>query len=156
MEIRLANAADIPELGRLLLQVHDVHAKGRPDLFAPGARKYDDAELEELLRDDEVWIFVADEGDGHLSGHAFCRFEHHAGVHGWQDVDSLHIDDICVDEAVRGQGIATTLYQHVLAFAREKGFYNVTLNVWDCNPGARAFYEAMGMNCYRAGMEYIL
>ena len=26
-------------------------------------------------------------------------------------------------------------------FAREKGCYNVTLNVWTCNPRAAAFYE---------------
>ena len=155
MEIRRATLADIPELLRLLLQVHGVHAEGRPDLFKPGARKFEAGELESLLADDETWIFVAAEGE-ELLGHAFCTFEHHAGKHGWQDIDSLHIDDICVDEAARKSGIATALYRHILDFARERGFYNVTLNVWECNPGARAFYEAMGMKPYRTGMETIL
>jgi ribosomal protein S18 acetylase RimI-like enzyme len=52
--------------------------------------------------------------------------------------------------------VGTALYQHVLAYARECGCYNVQLNVWSCNPGAQAFYEAMGMKPYKVGMETIL
>ena len=48
------------------------------------------------------------------------------------------------------------LYDHVLAFARESGCYNVTLNVWSCNPGAMAFYEKLGFAPYKVGMEKIL
>jgi len=44
----------------------------------------------------------------------------------------------------------------VIDFARREGFYNVTLNVWSCNPGAQAFYEAMGMKPYKIGMEQVL
>ena len=49
MNIRQAIQADIPEVARLLYQVHDVHAKGRPDLFFEGARKYTDEELSEIF-----------------------------------------------------------------------------------------------------------
>ena len=73
-----------------------------------------------------------------------------------QDVKTLYIDDICVREDCRGQGIGAALYRHVTGYAREKGFYNVTLNVWSCNPGALKFYEAMGMQKQKIGMEQIL
>ena len=59
-------------------------------------------------------------------------------------------------ETCRRQHVGEDLYRHVLAFAREKGFYNVTLNVWSCNPGARLFYEKMGMIPYKTCMETIL
>lgn len=36
------------------------------------------------------------------------------------------------------------------------GFYNVTLNVWSCNPGAIKFYEAMGLVPQKIGMELVL
>ena len=49
-----------------------------------------------------------------------------------------------------------TLYEYVVRYARETGCYNVTLNVWTCNPGAMAFYEKLGMKPYRVGMEAIL
>ena len=68
----------------------------------------------------------------------------------------LYIDDICVDEGARGRGVGRALYGHILGFAREKGCYNVTLNVWSCNPGAMAFYEKLGLTPYKVGMEKIL
>ena len=69
---------------------------------------------------------------------------------------TLYIDDLCVDASQRGQHVGSALYRHVLDFARNEGFYNVTLNVWSCNPGAQRFYEAMGLRPYRIGMEQIL
>ena len=69
---------------------------------------------------------------------------------------TLYIDDICVDENARGLGVGRTLCNHILSYAREKGCYNVTLNVWNCNPGAMAFYEKLGMAPYKVGMEKIL
>ena len=61
-----------------------------------------------------------------------------------------------MDEAARGQGVGRQLYEYIVAYAREKGCYNVTLNVWSCNPGAAAFYEKLGMKPYKVGMEQIL
>ena len=61
-----------------------------------------------------------------------------------------------MDEKSRHQGVATALYRHVVAFAREMGCHNVTLNVWECNPGARAFYEAMGMGVQKTCLEQVL
>ena len=69
---------------------------------------------------------------------------------------TLYIDDICVDEKCRGQHIATELYEHVVKFAKESGCYRITLNVWDVNPTARKFYEAMGMKPLKTTMETIL
>ena len=69
---------------------------------------------------------------------------------------SSSIDDLCVDECCRGQHIGRTLYDAVLAFARENGCYNVTLNVWSCNESAMRFYEKCGLKPQKVGMEVIL
>lgn len=37
LRIRPAEAKDLPDLDRLLYQVHKVHSDARPDLFKPGA-----------------------------------------------------------------------------------------------------------------------
>ena len=34
--------------------------------------------------------------------------------------------------------------------------YNVTLNVWSCNPSAMKFYEKCGLKPQKIGMEIIL
>ncbi|WP_304648674.1 N-acetyltransferase, partial [uncultured Dubosiella sp.] len=82
--------------------------------------------------------------------------QRHAGDRLFADIETLYIDDICVDEQARHQHIGKALYDFVLAYARERGCYNVTLNVWSLNPGAQAFYESLGMKPYKIGMETIL
>ena len=69
---------------------------------------------------------------------------------------TLYIDDICVLEECRGKHIGTAIYQHVLEYAKYRGCYNVTLNVWCCNESAMKFYESLGMKPQKIGMETIL
>lgn len=156
MEIRRAASGDIPGLEHLLHQVLEVHHKGRPDLFKPDCTKYTAAELERLLENDNTPVFAAFDATGAMLGYAFCIVETYCGDNIQTDRKTLYIDDICVEETARGQHVGTALYEHVLEFARSIGCYNVTLNVWECNPGAAAFYKALGMKPYKTGMETIL
>ena len=82
--------------------------------------------------------------------------QQHSGERVLTDIRTLYIDDICVDASARRQGVATKLYEAVTAYAREAGCYNITLNVWACNPEAQAFYEKCGMKPQKIGMEMIL
>ena len=72
------------------------------------------------------------------------------------DIKTLYIDDLCVDEELRGQHIGTALYDFVKDFAKSEGCYNVTLNVWACNEDAHKFYEKLGLVPQKFGMEEIL
>ena len=153
--VRRAAERDIPALMRLLVQVNMVHHNGRPDLFKGPTTKYTEEELRAILANDETPVFVCFDGDGAVLGHGFCAFQHSGGQL-MEEHDTLYIDDICVDEAARGMGVGRALYGHILDFARNSGCYNVTLNVWACNPGAMAFYEKLGLKPYKVGMEQIL
>lgn len=156
MYIRKAENRDIPSLNKLLHQVLMVHHNGRPDLFKPDCTKYTDAQLEILLQDAEKPVFAAFDDADEMLGYAFCQIENYQNDNILTDRKTLYIDDICVDEKSRGQHVGTALYQHVMAFAKEIGCYNVTLNVWSCNPDAEQFYRAMGMQPYKIGMEMIV
>ena len=153
--IRPAEARDIPDVLRLLVQVNMVHHNGRPDLFKGPATKYDAEELKAIFADAQRPVFVYDE-DGHVLGYAFCVFQQHVDSPLMTDIKTLYIDDLCVDENQRGKHIGTALYRHVLDFARQSGCYNVTLNVWSCNPSALRFYEKCGLAPQKIGMEKIL
>lgn len=83
-------------------------------------------------------------------------FQEHKDDNVLTDIKTLYIDDLCVDENCRGQHIGSALYEAVKKFAEEQGCYNVTLNVWECNPSARKFYEKAGLKPYKTGMEVIL
>ena len=153
--IRRAEDRDIPDVLNLLVQVNMVHHNGRPDLFKGPATKYSAGELQAIFADDGRPVFVYDEG-GHVLGYAFCMFQQHVGSQLMTDIRTLYIDDLCVDENQRGKHIGSALYDHVLVFARQNGCYNVTLNVWSCNPGALKFYEKCGLSPQKIGMEKIL
>ena len=155
MQVRFAQEKDLPRIHTLLEQVNLVHHQGRPDLFKLG-RKYTDEQLLAIIGDRVRPILVAADETDQVLGYAFCIFQQHVDDNIMTDIRTLYIDDLCVDETLRGRHIGKTLYDAVLAFAREQGCYNVTLNVWSCNPSAMRFYEAQGLKPQKVGMETIL
>ena len=152
--IRRAEPRDIPAVLRLLRQVNLVHHQGRPDLFRL-ATKYGAEDLSAIFSNDDAPVFVYDE-DGAILGHAFCQIQTVQNDRLLCDRKTLYVDDICVDEAARGRGVGKALYTHVRDYARSLGCYNLTLNVWSCNPNALHFYEHMGLVPQKVGMEQIL
>ena len=154
--IRRAQQEDIEGILKLLVQVDMVHHNGRPDIFNGPATKYNADELREILPDETRPEFVYVDEDGNVLGHAFCMHKQIKGDNVLTDIKTLYIDDICVDEKARGKHVGSKLYDHVVGYAKDNDYYNITLNVWSCNPGALKFYEAMGLKPQKIGMEYIL
>ena len=152
MEIRKAEARDIPGMIELLKQVGEVHHVIRPDIFRSGALKYNETDLEALLKDPARPIFVAVDG-GFVAGYCFCIHKNTRDDSVLMDSRELYIDDLCVDEGCRGQGVAKALYAHTLEYARKCGCTAITLNVWCGNDGAQKFYEKMGMTPRNINME---
>ncbi len=152
--IRKAEKKDIPGLINLLYQADAVHNGIRPDLFKSNTPKYDEQDLEHILEEDNKPIFVYD--DGKIVGHAFCQITEVRSHRLLQDIKTLYIDDICVDEAARGKHVGKALYEFVRDYAKSIGCYNITLNVWEGNDPAQHFYQSMGMQVQKTGMEIIL
>lgn len=155
MQIRFAKMEDIPAMIRLLKQVGRVHYDGRPDIFREDAQKYDEKALKLLLQDKNRPILVAEESS-EVVGYAFCVLQNTENDPVLQSHLTVYIDDLCVDENCRGGGIGKALYQAVLDYAKRLGAYNVTLNVWAENKSALKFYEKMGLQPQKYGMEIVL
>ncbi len=153
--IRKAEEKDLPAIDKLLYEVHMVHSSARPDLFVKGQKKYTTEQVKKIISDEKTPVFVA-ENDGEVVGYAFCVRQKIVGDPSRTDVDTLYIDDLCVDENCRGKHIGKSLYEYVINYARSNGFYNVTLNVWADNAGAVKFYEKIGLKIQKIGMEKIL
>ena len=152
--IRRAEIKDIPGIISLLHQVNMVHHVLRPDLFKPHTTKYNEQELETLIGDDSKPIFVFE--DGEVLGHAFCMITEVEDNKLLQDIKTLYIDDICVDENARGKHVGKALYEYVRDYAQSIGCNNITLNVWDGNDAALSFYRNMGMKVQKTTMEIVL
>ena len=153
--IRLAKEKDIEKILDLLYQVDLVHHNGRPDIFKIGT-KYSKAELKDLLSDESRPILVCTDESDEVIGYCFCVFQQHKDNSVLTDIKTLYIDDLCVDEKLRGKHIGKELYEAALKLAKDSGCYNLTLNVWSCNPSAMRFYEAQGLVPQKTCMEKIL
>ena len=153
--IRYAMEKDIEKIEDLLSQVDMVHHNGRPDIFKIG-NKYSEEELKELLNNKQRPILVSVNETDEVVGYCFGIFQQHKDNSILTDIKTLYIDDLCVDEKFRGKGVGKELYEAALNLAKEKGCYNLTLNVWSCNESAIRFYESMGLIPQKIGMEMIL
>lgn len=153
MEIRRAKLEDINRLIDLLSQVLEVHAKIRPDLFKSGTTKYNEEDLTLLIKDKSTPIYVAII-DNNVVGYAMCQIR--IPTSNMYPKKIFHLDDLCVDESYRHQGIGKALYQKIVEEAKNNGCYEITLNVWPDNIEAMEFYKKIGLKTRSIVMEEIL
>ena len=152
--IRRAENRDIPIIMDLLLQVLTVHHNTRPDYFKSNCRKYTEPQLEKIIADDMRPIFVYDNGG--VKGYCFCILQETKGDNVLCNKKTLYIDDLCVDASVRGEHIGKQLYEYAKTYAKKIGCHNLTLNVWEGNDSAKAFYEKQGLKPLKTTLEAIL
>lgn len=153
--IRKAEEKDIPKICDLLSQVCLVHHKGRPDIFKVG-KKYSEDELKQLLIDENRPILVYADEEDKVWGYCFCIFQQHLDNSVFTNIKTLYVDDLCVDQEMREKHIGEELFDSAVNLAKESGCYNLTLNVWTCNPTALRFYQAQGLVPQKIGMELLL
>lgn len=58
---------------------------------------------------------------------------------------SVHLGFIVIDQSLRGQGLGERMVSLAVRYGKEfLGMDRITLNVFDCNPGAKRCYEKAG------------
>ena len=155
MNIRNAKNKDAKRIVSLLSQVLELHAEIRPDIFQTGTTKYTETEVEGLINNESRRTYVAVDENDELIGFALCEVRD-INSHNMVPRREMYIDDICVDGSARGRHIGSQLFEHVKQEAKKLGCYEITLNVWEGNDSARAFYDKMNMKPRSTMMEFIL
>ena len=152
MSVRFAEESDLERVNELRRQVNELHVQGKPDVFKPGfcdeLRDYVFA----VWEDPRKRIAVA-ERNGVICGFAVLNHITRPENPFMYERDFLDIDEFCVDEAFRRQGVASELIAFIRSWALEQGFRRIELNMWEFNESALAFYEAAGFTTFRRYME---
>ena len=149
MHIRDMKKEDYEEIDRLMSQVHKLHVEGRPDLYCEAEHVYSREEYEKMLENDDMITILAEE-DNKVIGICIVSFRNRTCM---IERRTAYMDDLCVDENIRGKGIGKNLFDCAKQKAKEMGAERLDLMVWEFNENARKFYESMGMNVQRYIME---
>ena len=155
MLIRKAEIKDIDEILYLLSDVLALHVKIRPDIFESGHTKYNKEELINKLSEENFYVYVG-EVSNKVVAYAMCKIELPTFTHTMKKIKTMFIDDIEVNPDYRGQGLGRELFNYLKEEAKRLNCYNITLNEWEGNDGARRFYEKLGMNPQKTTLELIL
>ncbi len=156
LSFRKADVTDCERIFDLLEQIADLHYAGRPDIFVCGRRKYDFKDFAAILSDPSKPIYVALSDKDFLVAYAFCiiKISEEKGI--LREQKTLFVDDFCVDENWRRQGIGESLFEFLKGEASALGISSVQLNVWEFNQSAFEFYEKLGFKTQSRKMELIL
>lgn len=151
MMIRNMEVKDCGAYCTLLREVHNMHAKNRPDIFRQDIVLPGEAEFAQMLADPEMACLAAEEG-GAMIGMCLMEVKVPKAAHVHHRPFG-HIDDLCVRSDFRGQGVGTALYRAMKEKAREMGLARIELMVWAFNESAKRFYERLGMSVRSDTME---
>ena len=147
--LELAQEQDWAAVKRLSVQVHDLHAVWRPDLYFQTDEPLPKDTFLEAIRNRTIYVAKL---AGTVVGYVVISFQQRGGA-GAVAYKALRLDSICVDEAMRGQGIGKRMIADVLALARAFGCRELLLGVHPENDGAVAFYQKCGFRIRTINMD---
>lgn len=153
IEFRNAVPNDFPHVAELKRQLHSDHVRNAPDFYRDVEQHLTVEEYNAYLGPNEKRSAYVLLDGSRIVAYAFTQvleLQNHSLIY---DQKQLFLDDLCIDEALRGRGYGKRLMQEIVRIAEESGCKTVELNVWDWNRSAVAFYKALGMDFTRSRMK---
>lgn len=147
--LELARPGDRDAVNALALQVHAMHVAWRPDLYEMVDALYSEERFSQLVRNRE--LYVARVG-GVIAGYVSVKIRNY-DWHGVVRRKVMVVDELCVDELCRGQGIGTEMMEDVRALARAFRCTDMQLGVYPQNDDAVGFYQKCGFTIRSIDMQ---
>ena len=147
--LELAREADWESVRRLSVQIHDLHAAWRPDIYCHSDTPYPKEAFLEDIRNRLVYVAKVEQT---VAGYAVLSIQRKGGP-GTVEKKMLRLDSICVEEAIRGHGIGKAMVMDVFALAKAFGCSEVILGVHPENDKAVGFYQKCGFRIRTINMD---
>lgn len=138
--LELARPEDREAVNRLAREVHAMHVAWRPDIYEMMQELYPEERFREAIRDRQLYVAKI---NGIAAGYVLLRMRS-VEMPGLVKRKIMLVDEICVDEPFRDQGIGTQMMTEVRALAHAFGCTDMQLGVYPQNDGAVAFYQKCG------------
>ncbi len=155
--VRLAQIEDYEGVSRLVSQIHQLHVIARPDIYAAYDNPMGIEYYRKILIEEQTAVIVAvHPTDGTLDAYTIIRIDEAAYRPIFQKRKYIFIDDFCVDEKKRSQGIGKMIFEFLIEYAKEISATDIEFSVAEFNTGAIEFYQSLGMSTRSRRMEYII
>lgn len=147
--LQLARPEDRAAIEGLAQQVHALHVQWRSDIYAPAEELWNQERFDTAVA--ERRLFAAKVEDN-IVGYVFFRIRIY-DMAGHTRRKVLLIDEICVDEKLRNQGIGTEMMAEVRAIGNAFCCTDMQLGVYPQNNEALAFYQKCGFRIRSIDMQ---
>lgn len=147
--LQLARPEDRAAIEVLAQQVHVLHVRWRPDIYEPAVEMWPQERFDAAVAERQLFAAKIDDT---VVGYVLLKVREYDMV-GHVRRRVLVVDEICVDEARRGQGIGTEMMIGVRAIARAFGCTDLQLGVYPQNNEAVAFYQKCGFRIRSIDMQ---
>ena len=147
--LELAREADWEAVRELSVQIHDLHAAWRPDIYFRCEEPYP---KEQFLKDIQNRMVYVAKVQNLVAGYVVLSILEKCGP-GTVAKRQMRIDSICVEEAVRGQGIGKEMVSDVRVLAKVFGCKELILGVHPENDSAVGFYQKCGFQIRTIHMD---
>lgn len=147
--LELARPEDREAVNAMARQVHAMHVSWRPDIYEMVEELYPPERFQSSVANRE--LYVAKLG-GMTVGYVLLKIRNYD----WPGVVKrrvMVVDEICVEESARNQGIGRAMMEDVHALARAFGCTDMQLGVYPQNDGAVSFYQKCGFTIRSIDMQ---
>jgi len=147
--LELARSADRDAVNALAREVHAMHVVWRPDIYEMVEELYPQDRFDEAVKQKQ--LYVAKIGQA-VAGYVLLKIREY----NWPGMvyrKVMLIDELCVDELCRGQGIGTQMMLEVRVLAKAFGCTDLQLGVYPQNDAAVSFYQKCGFTIRSIDMQ---
>ena len=143
MTIRQAVPGDEPALAELNGMVHALHVSARPDVFSPVSASALAEWYRGVLRNEHQRVWLA-EIEGTSAGYLLAEIHERPATLFSVPGRWCEIDQVGVDDGMRGQGVAHGLVETAIGWARGLGIQRVSAHCWSFNVAAQGAFASFG------------
>ena len=147
--LELANIKDREIINKLARQVHAMHVAWRPDIYEMVDTLYPASRMEEAIAARELYVAKL---DGQIVGYVSLKIRNYDRP-GLVKRKVMLVDEICVEESVRGHGIGKAMMEDVHALAKAFRCTDLQLGVYPQNDDAVGFYQKCGFTIRSIDMQ---
>ena len=147
--LQLARPEDREAVNLLAGQVHAMHVAWRPDIYEVTEELYSEARFLDAIRQRQLYVAKI---DAVVVGYLLMKIRNYD----WPGVVRRRVmilDELCVHESCRNQGIGRQMMADARALAKAFGCTDMQLGVYPQNDDAVAFYQKCGFTIRSIDME---